>query len=142
MTDPVMDTHAQAQVGIGCHVELELIDVHGSVEAMHFDLVRDDAADLDRGFLGEATPLGKAIRGKRAGATVAYQMGDIRQVKIVRVEAATQTPQDDARARRQAILDEARRKAERTSAEMFAASYDGKWGDYELGEETNDEQER
>ncbi len=36
--------------------------------------------------------------------------------------------------RRQAILDEAVRKAERTDAEMFAASYNGKWGDYNTDE--------
>ncbi|NJN83510.1 MAG: hypothetical protein HC802_15325 [Caldilineaceae bacterium] len=139
METPAQDAQSQAQVGIGCRVEVELIDAEGNVEPMQFNLVRDEAADLDRGYLGEGTPLAKAIRGKRVGALIAYGMGDIQQVKIVRVQAGLPLPTSDGAARRRAILDEARRKAERTSAEMFAASYDGKWGDYELAEDLSEE---
>ncbi len=72
----------------------------------------------------------RALRGKFAGALVDYRMGDICRVAVVEVgPAQTQAP-PDAAACRQAMLDEALRKAERTSADMFASSFSGKWGDY------------
>jgi hypothetical protein len=74
--------------------------------------------------------LGKAIRGKSVGNIVKYVQGDIRQLRILNITPLQSKATDDADARRQAILDEARRKAERTNTEMFASSYDGKWGDY------------
>jgi hypothetical protein len=119
-----------AQVGLNCHVEVELIDAEGNVEPLAFDLVAAEAADFDRGLLGVNTPLGKAIRGKTAGSDAPYRMGDVRRVRILAVGPAQASAPGDAAERRQAVLDEARRKAERTNAEMFAASYDGKWGDY------------
>ena len=33
-----------------------------------------------------------------------------------------------------ALLEEARRKAERTNVDMFASSFSGKWGDYSTDE--------
>jgi hypothetical protein len=118
-------------VGIGVRVELELIDESGGVERLNVLLVREEAAALDQGRLGVNTPLGQAIRGKRVGRVLDYCMGDICQVRIVRVEPG-EAVDEDTTARRQAVIDEARRKAEQTNAEMFAASFSGKWGDYDL----------
>jgi hypothetical protein len=126
-----------ARVGLGCHVEVELIDEQGGTERMAFDLVAEEAADFDRGLLAETTPLAKAIRGKPEGATLPYVQGDIRRVRILAVRASTRAPAPDAAARRQAVLDEARRKAEQTNAEMFAASFTGKWGDYSIGDNSS-----
>ncbi|HXF64777.1 MAG TPA: GreA/GreB family elongation factor [Caldilineaceae bacterium] len=125
---------ARVQVGLGCHVEVELIDEQGHAERLEFDLVTEQAADFSRGLLGANTPLGRAIRGKAAGSEVAYVMGDVRRVRILAVGPARLPQAGDAAERRQAVLEEARRKAERTNAEMFAASYDGKWGDYTTDE--------
>jgi len=126
-------TNAQAaRVGRGCYIEVELIDERGETERLAFDLVAEEAADFDRGLLAETTPLAKAIRGQPEGATLPYVQGDIRRVRIVTVRPSTRTPAPDAKARRQAVLDEARRKAEQTNAEMFAASFSGKWGDYSI----------
>jgi len=120
------------QVGLGTHVEVELIDQQGNREPMTFDLVREQMADLERGLLGENTPLAKAIRGKAVGSTVPYNMGDIRRVRIVSVQPSALEDPVDAEARRQAILKKAIDDAERTNAEMFASSFTGKWGDYNL----------
>jgi hypothetical protein len=117
-------------VGIGTHVIVQLIDAEGTAEAFAFDLVHADAADLAQGRLGADTPLAQARRGKRAGAVVVYAMGDICRVQIVEVLPATTPAPKDAAARRAAVLEEARRKAERTNTDMFASSYSGKWGDY------------
>jgi hypothetical protein len=125
-----MSDNQRAQVGQNCHVEVELVDDQDQREPMAFDLVADKAADIDHDRIGIGTPLGKAIRGKFAGDVVDYIKGDIRKVRIVKVTPLETKISDDANARRQAVLEEAVRKAERTDTEMFAASYDGKWGDY------------
>jgi hypothetical protein len=132
--DKPMSNHKRAseraQVGQNCHVEIELIDEFENAERLEFDLVADNAADFDNGRIGVNTPLGKAIRGKFAGNVVEYIKGDIRKVRILNVAPLQSKVSDDASARRQAVLEEAIRKAEQTNTEMFAASYDGKWGDY------------
>jgi hypothetical protein len=125
-----MTESKRSQVAQDTHVEIELIDELDNRELMEFDLVADSAADFDNGRISVSAPLGKAIRGKFEGAVVDYVKGDIRKVRIVKVKPLERKVGDDAAARRQAVLDEALRKAERTNVEMFAASYDGKWGDY------------
>jgi len=120
------------QVGIDTHVEIELIDEQGNSELMAFDLVHAQAADFERNLLGANSPLAKAIRGKFVGSVVPYRMGDICKVRIVSVAPAQAAAPADAEARRQAVLQKAREDAERTNAELFAASYSGKWGDYTL----------
>ena len=120
------------QVRVGAYIEVELIDESGAREAMVFDIVREQFADFAQGLLGVQTPLAKAILGKVAGTTVAYRMGDICRVQILHVMPSQQTELEDAEARRQAALQKALETVARTNAEMFAASYSGKWGDYQL----------
>jgi hypothetical protein len=129
-----VNDNPRTQVGQDSHVEVELIDDQNNSELMEFDLVADRAADFALGRIGVNTPLGKAIRGKFTGSIVPYVMGDIRQVRILRVSPLEAPANDDVTARRQAILDEARHKAERTNADMFASSFSGKWGDYNTDE--------
>jgi hypothetical protein len=126
---------APTQAAIGTCVELELLAGDTTVDRMTADIVFDKFADLTQDFLGASAPLAKAIVGKPMGASVAYAMGDITHVYIVSVARSVRTPPADAADQRQAILDEARRKAERTNAEMFASSYGSKWGNYEVGDD-------
>lgn len=121
-----------AQVGIGCRVEIELIDQQGNREPLTFTLVRAEAADPDQELIGANTPLAKAILGKAVGRMVPYKMGDIQSVRIVSVQPAPKVDTAELAAQREAVLQKALAAAERTNAEMFAASYDGKWGDYNL----------
>jgi len=125
------------QARLGAYVEVELIDERGNREPMRFDIVREEHADLDRDRLGVQTPLAKALIGKRVGALIPYRMGDIRQVQIMSVRPSQATTLENTEAQRQAQLQKALDAVERTNAEVFAASYTGKWGDYEL---RNDEQ--
>ncbi len=134
-----MDDQTRTQVGQDCHVEVELIDEENNRERLEFDLVSEAAADFASGRLGVNSPLGKAIRGKFVGSMVEYAMGDIRKVRIIRVLPVQSKTSEDAAARRQAILDEALHKAERTNADMFASSYSGKWGDYNTGDAGDEE---
>lgn len=119
------------QVGLKTHVQIELIDEEGHAEPMAFDLVPAKQADMSRGLLSADSPLGKAIRGKFVGALIPYHRGDIRQIRIVSVSPGTMRGNVDAEARRIAVLERARRDAERTNAQMFASSFSGKWGDYD-----------
>lgn len=125
------------QARLGAYVEVELIDERGNREPMRFDIVREEHADLDRDRLGVQTPLARALIGKRVGALIPYRMGDIRQVRIVSVRPSQATTLENTEEQRQAQLQKALDAVERTNAEVFAASYTGKWGDYEL---RNDEQ--
>ena len=77
-----MSDEARAQVGVGCHVVVELIDERGGRETLAFDLVQEQAADFSRGLVSVSSPLGAAVRGKFAGDEVAYRMGDICSVRI------------------------------------------------------------
>jgi hypothetical protein len=124
-------TGASLRVQIGVHVELELIDDQGHREPLAADIVKAQSADLAQGFLGANTPLAKAIRGQTAGSEVPYLMGDIRSVRILRVTSSQTIAPVDAKERREAVLQKALSDAERTSAEIFASSFSGKWGDYD-----------
>ena len=128
-------SNADLPVGVGVQVEIECMDERGASECMVFQIVRENSADFERGFLSANTPLAKVLLGKRSGREIDYQMGDIRKVRILAVTPGTPPPADVAE-RRQAVLDNARRTAARTNAEMFAASYTGKWGDYEMADES------
>ena len=117
-------------VKVGTHVVVDLIDESGGREQLALDVVADDAADFDAGLLGIGTLLGKAIAGRRAGSTVAYRMGDLREVLIVSVRPATAPAAGDAAERRQASLDKAAQEIAKTNAQIFASTFEGKWGGY------------
>lgn len=125
------------QVGIGVHVELDLVNQAGEPERMAFDIVRDEAADFDRGQLGAGTPLGKALLGKFTGNTISYKMGDIHSVKIVAIRPLQSAIDPSAAERRQQVIDEAVEKARQTDAEIFAASFTSKWGGYDSASNTD-----
>ena len=126
--------HLPLSSGIGAHVEVELIDQHGQREAMTFDIVSAKYADLARGLLAANTPLARAIRGLQAGAEVPYAMGDIRSVRVVSVNRSETTDLEDVSKQRAAVLRNALNAAQRTDAEVFAASFSGKWGDYDMSD--------
>ena len=119
------------QIGLGSHVEIELINESGHPERMAFDLVPARQADMGRGLLSADAPLGKAVRGKFMGALIPYVMGDIRQIRVVSVGPGQSSQTEDTQARRAAVLKKALDDAERTNAQMFASSFSGKWGDYD-----------
>jgi hypothetical protein len=121
---------ASPPVKIGVHVEIDLIDESGNRERLALDVVADEAADFDAGLLGIGAPLGKAIAGRRAGSTAPYKRGDLREVAIVSVRPAVAPPPADAADRRQAALDKAAQSIAKTDAQIFASTYEGKWGGY------------
>jgi len=120
-------------VGLGTHVEVELIDETGASEALAFDLVPDEQADFANGFLGAGTPLAQAIAGKCAGEVVTCALGDVVSVRVVNVTAAERVQEEDVAAKRQAVIEQAVAESERISDMVFALAVGSKWGDYDPG---------
>ena len=63
-------------VGLGTQVTLKL-DFGDEVETLNVALVPDALADMYSGFLGEGTPLARAILGQAVGAVLPYQHGQV-----------------------------------------------------------------
>jgi hypothetical protein len=129
-----MTNNADAQdlkVWAGRHVELELKYETSEVERLSLDVVTDNAADFERGFLGESTPLAKAILGKPAGSVIPYRAGDIVEVRILSVSADLSAQPADLSERREEVTRKAIHHADHTSAVIYASSMNSKWGDYD-----------
>lgn len=126
---------------IHTRIELELITDAGEKERMTVQLADSRNANWDEGWLDIESPLGRAIRGQPEGARIPYVRGDIRMVQIVAISPVDELPAEDAEARRQQILDRARRKSERATQEIFSSSYGSKWGGYAAEDLAADEVE-
>lgn len=125
----------------GRHVELELRYESGEVERLSLDVVPDASADFDHGFLGESTPLAKAILGLSEGDTATYQAGDRVRVRILAVEAGWVNQPEDLSQRRAEAERRAARQSDQTSVMLFASSFSGKWGDYDPNAVEKDEED-
>jgi hypothetical protein len=121
---PVEDPDA---VALGRHVEVELVDRDGACERLVLDVVPEKKADFAAGFLGAETPLAKAIAGRRAGVSVPYHVGDLREVRIISVAPAQRAPEEEA-ADHDAILQKAISQSEQAEAARFSLTVDLKWG--------------
>jgi len=128
-------------VAIGTHVEVELVDESGAGELLAVDIVPDNQADFSSGFLGAGTPLAQAILGQSAGNVVPYKVGDILQVRILKVTSNASAPPADVEAKRQAVIQQAIAQSELVSDMAFALAVGSKWGDYDPGEIAPDQGE-
>ena len=131
------DSKPLEQVGIGVHVDLELISESGQREPMSLDIVPDKSANLEQGLLGAGTPLAKAILGKRVGSTLPYKMGDIHSVQIIRAHRIVLNNLENMADQRKTAIDKALEAVERTNAEIFASSFTSKWGGYDAPSDTD-----
>lgn len=116
---------------IGCQVEIALLSREGVRERLEFDLVPDKQADYKAGFLGESTPLAKAILGEKIGVKIPYFTEELMAVEILSIRESTRKPEVDAASQREAALKDAQDQIEFTNAVLFAASVDTKWGEYD-----------
>jgi len=117
-------------VTLGARVQVELVDERGGVEALDLVLVPDADADLARGYLGQGTPLGRAIAGQPAGSDLPYQQGDMVAVRILSV-LPEDVPDTGAAANRQAVLQQAVERSEALDMVRLALTVDVKWGSYD-----------
>lgn len=119
------------KVWTGRHVEIELVTESGETERMSLDVVADSAADFARGFLGEGTPLGKALLGKQAGDTITYRAGDIVEARLLAVSDTLSAPPEDLTERRAEVTRKALEQSDNTSLLIYASAMNSKWGDYD-----------
>jgi hypothetical protein len=130
MTPHEISSPDPQKVHVSVHVELELIGEEG-IERILFSIVPDGQADFPSGYLGEGTPLARAILGKSAGDEIAYEAGDIHRVRILTVTTGAEGPPPLVVKERRSIIRRAVAESERTNAIIFASSFSGKWGDYD-----------
>ena len=116
---------APAVVALGARVRVELVDERGEAEALDLVLVPDADADLARGFLGQGTPLGRALLGQPVGGSLAYRQGDIVQARILSV-VADDVPDTGTAARQQAIIRETVKRSETQNIARLALTVDTK----------------
>ena len=117
-------------VALGARVRVELVDERGGVEALDLVLVPDADADLARGYLGQGTPLGRAIAGQPAGRRLPYQQGDVVALHILSVVPGD-LPHTGAAASRQATLQQAVERSQALDMARLALTVDVKWGSYD-----------
>ena len=109
-------------VALYTHVQIELVSQSGEVEHMSLDIVPEQQADFYAGFLGENTPLGRTLLGRRAGEVAPYRVADYRQARILSVSASSREAAKEASEKRKATKQEATRQIERTNAMIFAST--------------------
>jgi hypothetical protein len=114
-------------VTLGARVQVELVDERAGVEALDLVLVPDADAALARGYLGQGTPLGRAIVGQQAGSSLPYKQGDIVAVRVLSV-VPDDVPDADAAAVRQAVIQQAVERSEALDIARLALTVDVKWG--------------
>lgn len=130
------------EIAIGCRVEVRLKDRGDKEEQLTFVIVPAEAADFAKGYLGENTPLARALLGETAGAIIPYLKDDIYSIEVLSVTKSDVNPPTDAAEKRAASLRKTTRQVQDTSARIFASSFSGKWGDYDpdsIPDETKNE---
>jgi Transcription elongation factor, GreA/GreB, C-term len=128
-----MDTQdASPRIALNCRITVELVDSSGAAEQSEFTLVTSKQADLRSGLLDENAPLGKALLGRHAGETIAYAVGDLREVRILKVESEAGNVSPEAAQKRRADVRKAKVQSEITNQMIFSTASGSKWGDYEV----------
>ena len=133
---------------LGYHVEVELVDFAGESERREFTIVAEKQADFRTGLLGENSPLGRALLGRRAGEVIPYIVGDLREVRILAVSKVYEPISGESAEKRRATVQEAANQSEIISQLIFATARGSKWGEYDVDVDkllsrsaTNDDQE-
>jgi len=127
----IMPSSRRSLVEPGCEVIVEFLYEGGERETQTLSLVADENADFTQGLLGVGTALAKALMGYSEGAHVFYRQADLLEVRILKITPGGARPADGVAERRQEALRKAARQAELGNAISFAASFNGKWGDYD-----------
>jgi len=119
-------------VSRGSKVQVELIGLAGTAEPAEFILVASKQADLRSGLLDEAAPLAVALLGHCAGDVVPYARGDLKEVRILSVEAGEGLASPEAAEQRRRAVRKAAAQSEITNQMIFATASGSKWGDYDV----------
>jgi hypothetical protein len=119
-------------ISVNCRVLLELIEASGEREQRMLVLVATRQADFQSGFLDENTPLGQALVSHYAGDVVPYELGGLKEVRILMVEPEGEGISSEAAEKRRAAVHKAEAQSEITNQMIFSTASGSKWGDYEV----------
>jgi hypothetical protein len=124
------------RIALHSRVQVELVDSSGEAEPREFTIVTGRQADFRSGLLDENTPLAQALMGRSAGDVLPYEVGDLREVRILSVAMgdASIPPELLIRAarKRRADVHKAEAQSEITNQMIFSTASGSKWGDYEV----------
>jgi len=127
-----MKEESSLRILLGYHVEVELVDTAGETEGREFTIVAEKQADFRAGLLGENSPLGRALLGRRTGEVIPYTVGDLHEVRILAVAKVSEPISGESAEKRRATVQEAANQSEIISQLIFATARGSKWGEYDV----------
>jgi hypothetical protein len=95
------------------------------------DIISDDCADFENGFLGISTPLAKTILGETSGYLIPYFTQDLQAVQILSIKQSTRKPGSKIPSSRKKTIREILNQIEYRDAVLFSSSSNTKWGSYD-----------
>jgi hypothetical protein len=122
----------QIPIGLNCCVLVELVESSGESEQREFTLVTAKQADFQSGLLDENTPLASALMGHHAGEVVPYSMGDLKEIRILKVFQIVEKVSTDKAEKRRKAVQKAEAQSEITNQMIFSTASGSKWGDYDV----------
>jgi len=123
--------HHKVTVQSGCCVEIEMIYRSGNREPLIFDLVSDEQADFENGFIGVSTPLANALIGESCGYVIPYFTPEFLAIQIISIQKSSRTPETNKYLSRKESIEETLEQIEFRDAVLFASSTGTKWGSYD-----------
>jgi hypothetical protein len=109
-------------IGLNCRVLVELVESSGESEQREFTLVTAKQADFQSGLLDENTPLAQALMGHHGGEVVPYSMGDLKEIRILKVIQTEEKVTSDKAEKRRKAVQKAAAQSEITNQMIFTAS--------------------
>jgi len=98
--------HHKVTVQSGCCVEIEMIYRSGNREPLIFDLVSDEQADFENGFIGVSTPLANALIGESCGYVIPYFTPEFLAIQIISIQKSSRTPETNKYLSRKESIEE------------------------------------
>jgi hypothetical protein len=115
----------------GCCVKMEMLYRSGNREHITLDIVPDEKADYENGFIGISTPLAKALIGEKSGYFIPYFTQELKAIQIISIKKSSRTPETNKSSTRTESIKEMVKKIEFRDAVLFASSTETKWGSYD-----------
>ena len=125
----------QVPIALNCRVLVMLVESSGETEQREFTLVTAKQADFQSGLLDENTPLARALIGHQAGEIVPYSMGDLKEIRILKVVQVVEKVSTDKAEKRRKAVQKAEAQSEITNQMIFSTASGSKWGDYDVNME-------
>jgi hypothetical protein len=125
----------QIPIGLNSRVLVELVESTGESEQREFTLVTAQQADFQSGLLDENTPLARALIGHKEDDVVPYSMGDLKEIRILKVFQIVEKVSTDKAEKRRKAVQKAEAQSEITNQMIFSTASGSKWGDYDVNME-------